>query len=356
MADEYISPFKEERELMDTYGAELLREVWLNMPKMEGLESNDEGSIKDNPRVKALIDATKECKGDSYQKLRAKKDTDLIKAEDILLENLLSASPKGSPLKTELNRFEFVVLFSDFDPSLFCLTSPASIKRKPDGDYHLLVYEKAYVQFINRSGVDLLDDKATIKWRIPKAYFPPDWTKEQRIEALNAQIKRTVVTPKAEDFHTDLKIDELNEDLSKFAYPKIERTEPEGWTPEVAKVQYLQEQTDWLSDVGTEKDQIKLRKDIKKAYDNIVRVTEDCPLWIKIVQTAQEFAETAWATNRPINPTRKAIKNWLLNNDEGVKRLFSAYKMDEGSHAKNKWDDNFRHARQLVYISEEIRS
>jgi hypothetical protein len=165
-----------------------------------------------------------------------------------------------------------------------------------------------------------------------------------------------VVTPKAEDFHPDLKIDELNEDLSKFAYPKIERTEPEGWTPEVARVQYLQEQTDWLSDVGTEKDQIKLRKDIKKAYDNIVRVTEDCPLWIKIVQTAQEFAETAWATNRPINPTRKAIKNWLLNNDEGVKRLFSAYKMDEGSHAKNKWDDNFRHARQLVYISEEIRS
>ena len=359
MADKYISPFQEERDLIETYGWATLRDLWSALPDLGQEESSKGGGFESNPKVKTVIEAAKESNDGSFQKLKAKKEIDIIKAEDVLLQNLLNAAPDGSPIKTDINRFELVLFFaSDIDPSLFCLTSPADIKPKPNGDYLLLVYQKAYVQFINRTGIDLRDDNEKIKWRIPKEYMPPSWTDEERQAVIKARINRTVFTP---EFDPNLKVDELNEDLSKFSYPKVERIEPKGWEPDSAIVKYFQLQSGWLSDAGSEEEESKFRKDIKRAYNNIVEAREEPPLWIKIVQTAEEFEEISIRNNQPANTTRKAIKDWLLDKDEDVSKMFSLLESGEDDkkiemRIKNKWDDNFRSARQLVYITEAVRS
>jgi len=375
MADEYISPFKEERDHIDDHEGHTNIDGLLNAKEVPLTNPNEDIVYKGDQKVKLVKELAKSAYSTNkhpYRKQTKQKAITLMKFEDTLLTNLLNASPEGSPIKTDLITLQFVDYFKDIDPLIFPLTSPLRTSTKERGDYHLAIYELAYIQALNRyqheyyankkteeedkdepDFFEVLNEGSPISWRIPKG------------RAKFQKIKRTVVTP---DFHPSLKVDELNEDLSKFVYPKVEKVEQklqgigwlQGWSPDPDRAEWLNHQMDWLRDTGSDEERNRFDADLKRASIQIDKYKERTPIWIKIAQLAEELYAISLKLETPVRPTVKAITDYLMAHDEIVNEEISKFGDEKGNGKKspkeNKWYQEFKIARQFIFISQGVSS
>ena len=361
--DEYISPYQEERELIDIFGDGLLKAIWnadkgfdlgLSVKRYEIESRVGKIASGEDKLLKSYKDLAKETleRGNKerleYQ--RKLKEQRLIKVEDTLLKSLWDASPKGSPVRS-LNTFEFVLLLKDFDPMVLALTSPVRIEPKPEGDYLLLQFEQVYIRYINRSERDLRA-KDKINWRVPKGWFPADETETQRQERIKAKIKRTVKEPDPEDFSKD-----LNPDLSKFAVPKVEYIPDEGWEPNKFRMNLLDEQSSWLSRNGSKEEEEKFRKHQNRSDQIIESNSIDPPPWFYIVQYVDEINSISLEKGLPITTHSKAIREYRTTKHEEhetFKGWEEVYKTTEDG-VRQKWRDEFKIASQFIYIAPDTQ-